>query len=423
MIYYYEIEPYIVTFENYLRQRPDITHIAIAGAYRRHVASLTAIDCLIASTLPTEALIHLIKESHLVHHIIAKTEDLLVMSLNLFNIPLVLHRVPTQHWGAMLYYKTATDSHWQTVKAHAEQRGMLLDGRGLWQNDTVVATPTEERFIRTLDLPTIPPELREGNGEWEAALNKALPEPLITLEQLQGSLHNHTDWSDGSHTIKAMAIAAKGRGHTYLGITDHATIIPSVCSMNARKLEQQADEIDQLNKELQGIQLLKGVEVDILEDGSLYLPDSVLALMDYVVVSIHTDYELSKQQQTTRLLRALEHSYCSILAHPTGRIGYDQPGYPVDLLEVIEGVKARGCFIELNANPRRLDLDEKHCRIACEKGVLISLNADAHSISGLDNLYYGTWTARRGWLTPKDILNTKPLEALLPELNRTMGRS
>ncbi|OIQ65272.1 DNA polymerase/3'-5' exonuclease PolX [mine drainage metagenome] len=282
-----------------------------------------------------------------------------------------------------------------------------------------IAGETEESVYRTVGLPYIEPELRENRGELEMARLGQLPE-LITLSDLKGDLHAHTKATDGRNTLLEMAQAAKAMGFEYLAITEHSRHLTVAHGLSPQQLLQQMDEIDRLNETLQGITLLKGIEVDILEDGNLDLPDSVLARLDLVIGAVHSKFELSRAKQTERILRAMAHPHFTLLAHPTGRLIDRRAPYDVDMPRIIREAKQRGCYLELNAHPERLDLLDTQCQIAREEGVLVSINSDAHTTQDFGNLRFGVGQARRGWLEKKDVLNTRPLRELLPLLGATM---
>jgi len=270
----------------------------------------------------------------------------------------------------------------------------------------------------TVGLPYILPELRESRGEIEAAESGELP-TLIQLADLRGDLHAHTNESDGKSTLKEMALAAKELGHDYLAVTDHSKNARIAGGLDERRLRKQMEEIDRLNEEVDGIQILKASEVDILDDGRLDHPDEVLEDLDLVVCSIHSGFNLSESKQTERVLRAMESRYFHILAHPTGRLIGKRKPYPIDLEKILEAAKERGCYLEINSTPARLDLDDVHCRMAKDMGVKIAISTDAHSTSGLSNLRYGVDQARRGWLEPDDVLNTRSWSALSKLLARS----
>ncbi|MEK7840867.1 MAG: PHP domain-containing protein, partial [Pseudomonadota bacterium] len=296
---------------------------------------------------------------------------------------------------------------------------LKINEYGVFRGEKRISGKTEAEIYRAVGLPYIEPELREDSGEIEAARRGKLP-TLITLADLKGDLHSHTRASDGHHSLQEMAQAARQAGLEYLAITEHSQRLTVAHGLDVRRLRQQCDEIDRLNESLQGITLLKGIEGDILEDGSLDLPDEVLAELDLVAAAVHSHFHLSRRQQTERILRAMDHRHFSILAHPGGRLIGTREAYDVDMLRIIRQARQRKCFLELNAHPDRLDLTDNHCRMAKEEKVLIAIGSDAHSIQDFAHLRYGVGQARRGWLEKNDVLNTRSLRLLRPLLRRTM---
>ena len=301
-----------------------------------------------------------------------------------------------------------------------QQRGLKINEYGVFKGEQSIAGKTEESVFRAVGLPFIPPELREGRGEIEAARAKQLPD-LITQQDLQGDLHTHTRATDGKASIAEMAQAAKQRGLKYLAITDHSQHLTVVHGLDRKRLQKQLEEIDKLNSKLSGITILKGIEVDILEDGSLDLPDNILSQLDLVIGAVHSQFRLSRSKQTTRILRAMDSRYFSILAHPSGRLLNEREPCELDMPRIIEAARERGCYLELNSQPQRLDLFDNYCQLAKEQGVLISINSDSHSTNGFELLEGGINQARRGWLEKQDVLNTRSLAQLRKLLKTTMG--
>jgi DNA polymerase (family 10) len=331
-----------------------------------------------------------------------------------------LRVVAERCFGAALHYFTGSKAHNIKIRRLAMDQGLKINEYGVFRNGMAIAGKTEESVFKAVGLPPIPPELREDRGEINAAFNHALPE-LIQRKDLKGDLHSHTSATDGHAGIRAMAVAARKAGLDYLAITDHTRRLTVAHGLSADRLLKQIDEIDELNAELRGITLLKGTEVDILEDGTLDLPDPVLARLDLVVAAVHSGLNLPRKKQTERLLKAMDNRYFTILAHPSGRLMFSREPVDVDMEKIIQGAARRGCFLELNSQPLRLDLNDVHCRLAKDAGVLISINSDAHDEGGFGNLAYGIEQARRGWLEKQDVLNTRPLKSLRPLLRRTMA--
>src|SRR5581483_8911190 len=322
--------------------------------------------------------------------------------------------------GAALVYFTGSKAHNIAIRRLARKKGLKISEYGVFRGERRVAGDTEASVYGALDLPVIPPELRENNGEIEAAQTRRLPR-LVELGDLKGDLHAHTRATDGLGSLEEMAAAARDAGLRYLAITEHSRHLTVARGLDEEGLLRHVEAIDRLNEKLRGVTLLKGIEVDILESGDLDLPDRVLSKLDVVVGAIHSHFELPRAQQTRRILRAMERRCFNILAHPTCRLINKRNAIDVDMGAIIRAARERGCCLELNAQPERLDLNDVWCREAKEAGVLISINSDAHSTPGFANLRFGVGQARRGWLEKKDVLNTRSLAELRPLL-RAMVR-
>jgi DNA polymerase (family 10) len=297
---------------------------------------------------------------------------------------------------------------------------LKINEYGVFRGRRRIAGETEESVFAAVGLPWIPPELREDRGEIEAARRNELGQ-LVTLSQLQGDLHAHTRATDGRSSLREMALAAQGLGLSYIAITDHSRRLTVARGLDPQRLARQIDEIDRLNEELSGISILKGIEVDILEDGSLDLPDSILKRLDLVVGAVHSALSLPRRKQMARILRAMQSRYFTVLAHPSGRLLGAREAMELDWLRIVRAAKERGCYLEVNSQPDRLDLDDLQCRIAKEEGVRLAISSDAHSTYELEYLKFGVGQARRGWLEAKDVVNTSSLAELKPLLASTMG--
>jgi len=329
-----------------------------------------------------------------------------------------LRVVAEDAYGAALVYFTGSKAHNIALRSLAVAKGLKVNEYGVFEGARRIAGATEESVYAAAGLAWIPPELREDRGEIEAARAGTLPH-LVELADLRGDLHAHSRASDGHDSLREMAAAAKARGFEYLAITEHSRRLAMAHGLDARRLAQQCEEIEALNAELQGITLLKGIEVDILEDGSLDLPDSALERLDLVVGAVHSRFDLTRAKQTARILRAMEHPRFDILAHPTGRLLDTREPYDVDMNAIIRQAARRGCALELNAHPERLDLLDSYCRMAKDEGVMVAIDSDAHSVADFDNLRFGIGQARRGWLSGADVLNTRSLA----QLRKLLGRS
>jgi DNA polymerase (family 10) len=294
--------------------------------------------------------------------------------------------------------------------------------RGKDPHGELIPAKDEADIYAALGMSYIEPELREDMGEIEAAVHGTLP-VLVQESDLRGVLHVHSTWSDGQNTLREMAEGCIARGFSYLGISDHSKTAAYAGGLTEERLLQQGEEIDRLNEEFAGrLYILKGIECDILRDGTLDFDDEVLARLDFVIASIHSHFNLSAEEQTERMLRAISHPYVDIIGHPTGRILLGRAGYTLDMEAVIDAAAAHNTCIEINANAARLDMDWRLLRKARDKGIKIPIDPDAHSLAGLDDMRYGIGIARKGWLRAKDVLNTmetKPLLAFFQERRTT----
>jgi DNA polymerase (family 10) len=332
-----------------------------------------------------------------------------------------LRVVPAESFGAALQYFTGSKEHNVMLRGRAKDAGLKINEYGVFRladgEETRVAGASEEDVYATLDLPTFPPELREGRREFEWADHGKLPE-LIVEADIRGDLHMHTSATDGAASIDEMVEAARARGLSYIAITDHSQRVSMARGLNGPRLLEQWQEIDRIRKELpKGFTLLKGIECDILEKGGMDLPDDVLAQGDFVIASIHYGQKQSRQQITERILGALANPHVDIVGHPTGRLINRREAYEVDLDAVLASAKKHGKLLELNANPARLDLNDVYCAAAKQHGIPICINTDAHSPDGLDVLRFGVLQARRAGLTKADVANTRPW----PQLKKLIG--
>ena len=402
----------------WLRTIAGVDDVLIAGSYRRGRQTVGDIDILVTAEADSPVMARFTGYDEVAETISSggtRTSVILRSGLQVD-----LRVVPAHSLGAALHYFTGSKAHNIQIRRLGQQRGLKINEYGVFKGERAIAGKTEVSVFKAVGLPFIPPELRENRGEIEAAREGRLPK-LIERDDLRGDLHCHTRASDGQADIESMARAARDAGLEYLAITDHSRHLTIAHGLDEQRLLQQLEEIDRLNEELRGITLLKGIEVDILEDGSLDLPDSVLSHLDLVVGAVHDHFGLAEKKQTERILRAMGQKYFSILAHPSGRLLMEREAYAVDMPRLIEAARERGCYLELNAQPQRLDLDDTHCRLARERGVLLSINSDSHRPEGFANLTYGINQARRGWLEKDDVLNTCRLSTLRNRLRATMG--
>lgn len=402
----------------YLKATPGVTRIAAAGSYRRAQETIGDLDILVATGPGSPVMDRFVSYGE-VREVLAhgSTKSSVVLASRL---QVDVRVVGEESYGAALQYFTGSKAHNIVLRHLAQQRGLKINEYGVFRGDERIAGETEESVYAAVGLPWIPPELRENRGEFEAAQQRRLPD-LVKSGDLRGDLHAHTKATDGRHSLKEMALAARERGLEYLAITDHSKRLTVARGLDQHRLLQQLDEIDRLNDSLSGITLLKGIEVDILEDGSLDLSDEVLSRLDLVIGAVHSQFKLSRQKQTERIVRAMDRPHFTLLAHPSGRLIQEREPYDVEMERLIRHARQRGCFLEVNAHPERLDLTDVYCQMAKGEGVLVSINSDAHSVLDLGNLQFGVGQARRGWLEKADVLNTRPLRELRPLLKRTMG--
>ncbi|MDH3318303.1 MAG: DNA polymerase/3'-5' exonuclease PolX [Betaproteobacteria bacterium] len=388
----------------------------VAGSYRRMKETVGDLDFLVVSDKPAQIVKRFAGYGE-VKHVTAQGTTR-ASAILASGVQCDLRVVPKASFGAALHYFTGSKAHNIAVRKLGIARGLKINEYGVWKGKRRVAGETEASVYAAVGLPYIEPELREAAGELEAARRGELPR-LVELADLRGDLHAHTRATDGRNTLREMALAANAHGLQYLAITEHSRRLTMAHGLDPQRLSKQIAEIDALNKTLSGITLLKGIEVDILEDGSLDLPDSILEKLDLVVGAVHGKFDLPRARQTERILKAMANPLFSILAHPSGRLIEERAPYDVDMLAIVRQAQRLGVALELNAHPDRLDLTDAHCRMAKAEGVLVAVSSDAHGVDGFDVLRFGIGQARRGWLERKDVLNTRPLA----ELRRWLARA
>jgi DNA polymerase (family 10) len=394
---------------DYLQQDHRLADITTAGSFRRRKETVGDLDILI-SCRNASAVMNSFTAYEGVESVISKgdTRSSIVLRSGL---QVDLRVVPQESYGAALHYFTGSQAHNIAIRRIGRQKGLKINEYGVFSGSRRMGGRTEEEVYASLDLPYIEPELREDCGEIQAAREGRLPH-LVALTDIRGDLHCHTTDSDGRNSLEEMAKAAAARGYAYLAITNHTQHLKIARGLSPAAVKQLIAAIDRLNARSQRGVVLKSMEVDILRDGKLDLPDQILSELDFTVCSIHSDFQLDRDRQTERILRAMDNPHFNILGHPTGRLLDQRPAYAVDLERVITAAAERGCFLELNAHPDRLDLDDVHCRLAKETGVKVAISTDAHSVDHLDYMRLGVAQARRGWLEPSDVLNTHTLSQL-----------
>jgi DNA polymerase (family 10) len=393
----------------------DGGRVVVAGSYRRRRDTVGDLDVLVTAkngATVGDKLVGYENVAEVLAHGPTRTTVVLRSGLQVD-----VRAVPEQSYGAALLYFTGSKAHNIALRGLANERKWKLNEYGLFAGRRRIAGATEEEVYKKLGLAFIPPELREDRGEVALAKAGRLPR-LVTVDDIRGDLHVHSDWTDGTETIEAMAAAAQARGYEYMALTDHSRRVAMAHGLDPARLSRQIREVDRLNERLRGFTILKGTEVDILKDGRLDLPDSILSRLDVVVAAVHSYFDLPREQQTERVIRAMRNPLVNILAHPTGRLLGQRESYAIDMESVISAARDFGCCLEVNAEPDRLDLNDIHAHAAKRKGVKVSVSTDAHSANAFQYIRFGIDQARRGWLTAEDVINTRPLSELRTLLRR-----
>ncbi|MDY6857120.1 MAG: DNA polymerase/3'-5' exonuclease PolX [Thermodesulfobacteriota bacterium] len=398
-----------------LKEVPGVEQIDPAGSLRRRKESIGDVDILVSSSSPEKAMdtfIHLPQANDILGKGITKSS---VLTREGYQIDLRV--VQRGQYGAALAYFTGSKAHNIRIREMASRKGFRVSEYGVFDDktDERITGEDEEGIYNLLGLQFISPELREDRGEIEAAKSNTLPK-LITKEEIIADLHLHSQYSDGAHSIREIAHEAMKKGYHYIAITDHSQSLGIAGGLNADRLMKKIQEIERINSELSAIRVLCGTEVDIRLDGTLDYPDDVLASLDLVIASIHSGFKRSAQEQTRRIIKAMECPYVHIIGHLTGRLLGEREGYEVNLDEVLKVAVKTGTALEINAYPKRLDLNDIGCRRAKELGAKVVINTDAHIIGHMDYMELGVAVARRGWLEKEDILNTLDVEAFLHAL-------
>ena len=399
----------------YLQAAQGVNQVIIAGSYRRRQDTIGDLDILVTCQHPSMIMNHFVAYEE-VEAIVSKGQTRATVLLRT-GLQVDLRVVPEKSYGAALQYFTGSKAHNIAIRALAIKKGLKINEYGVYRGTKAIAGRTEEEVYAQVGLPYIVPELRENLGEIEAGLRHTLPN-LVALKDIRGDLHVHSNASDGQFSIKDMALAAQQKGYEYLAICDHSQRITIAHGLDAKRLAAQMEEIDRLNESFKGLTLLKGAEVDILENGTLDFPNEILARLDLTVCAIHSQFNLPRRQQTERIIKAMDNPHFNILAHPTGRLLNQRPPYDIDMEQIMVAAFERGCVLELNAQPIRLDLTDLHCKTAKDLGVNVAISTDAHRTTDLDFMRFGLDQARRGWLEPHHILNTSPLRVLKKQLIR-----
>ncbi|NOX56243.1 MAG: DNA polymerase/3'-5' exonuclease PolX [Planctomycetes bacterium] len=398
-----------------LSRLKSVKQAAVAGSCRRLKETVGDLDVLVTATRSDEPM-DALAQHELVEKVLARGETKQRVRLR-SGLELDLRVVPEKSYGAAMQYFTGSKEHNIVIRRRAQERGLKVNEYGVFRGSKQIAGRTEEEVYAAVDLPWIPPELRENRGEIELAERGRLPK-LVEPSDLRGDVHMHTTDTDGTADVLEMAEAAKQRGLKYIAITDHSKRVTMANGLDATRLRQQWKKIDKLRSQVSGVEILCGIECDILEDASLDLPDEVLAEADLVIAVIHYGLKQPRRQITRRLLAAIQNRYVDVIGHPTGRLLGRRPGADIDYDEVFKAAADHGVMMEINAHPSRLDLDDIHAAAARDYGIPIVVASDAHSPGGLDVLRYGVFQARRAGLEKKDVANTRTISQFRKMLRR-----
>jgi DNA polymerase (family 10) len=402
-----EVLPIAEKIASDLRDHPASEAVEVAGSARRRAETCHDIDLIATSSDPVALSQALVDHPLVVAGASPRESGAHVTTQN--GVAIDLRIVPPDAYGNLLQHFSGSAEHSVELRERAVKMGLSVSEHGITDSESgeVARYATEAEVYRRLGLDYIEPELREANGEIQAAAEGTLPE-LVTLGDLRGDLHCHTTISDGRNSLEEMADAARARGYAYLAVTDHSASHGFGNHVTPERLEERIEEIRKLNSGVRGFRVLAGSEVNVMPDGSLDYEDDLLAELDWVIASVHTSFKISKRKMTERIVTAIEHPLVDCIGHLTGRLINRREPYDVDVEKVAEAAARTGTMLEINGNPNRRDLSERHARLAAEAGVMICLNTDAHGTDTLSNMVYSVATARRAWLTADQIANTRP---------------
>ena len=410
-----EAEDILNPLLDYLGKIKDVTKIEAAGSFRRKKETVGDIDIL-AICEKSQEIMNRFTGYEEVEKVIAKgiTKSSVILKSG---IQADLRVIPSESYGSVLVYFTGSKEHNVAMRKIAISKKLKINEYGVYKGNKRIAGKTEDEVYKSIGLKYIEPELRENMGEIEAAQKNKLSD-LVTLHDIRGDLQNYTNATDGKYSLEEMVEAARQKGYEYMAITDHSKRVTMARGLDEKRLARQIKEIDKLNSSLKNFLIFKSVEVDILPDGSLDLSDDILKELDLVLCAIHYNQNLSMEKQTERVLKAMDNKYFNIFAHPTGRLIGEREPYEIDMEKIMQAAKSKGCYLEINANPSRLDLTEIHAKRAKEIGLKIAISTDAHSTGNLDYMRLGVYQARKGWLEKDDVLNTRTWNELKKLLKR-----
>ncbi len=416
-VLYHEAEPLSYEILSVLRDVPGVKKLNVAGSLRRCMETVKDVDVVVAvdgnyRTKVVDSFVSMQGIEEIFERgqtkVSARFKRGLVCNLRMVN---------ENEFPCALHHFTGSAGHNTALRSFAKKSGLKIDEYGIFENGRPLKVNDEADFFSKIGMDYVPPELRENNGEIDAALEHRIPE-LIDYDDIKGIFHVHTVWSDGSNTTAEMAEAAKKSGMEYIGISDHSVSASYAGGLTIEDVKRQWEEIDRYNSKNHGIYIFKGIESEIHRDGSLDYDDSVLEKFDFVIASIHSWFTMNQNEATERIIRAISHPSVTMLGHPTGRLLLAREGYPVDIEKMLDACYENNIIVELNANPQRLDIDWRYLRAAKKKRILISINPDSHSSSPLSFMQYGVNIARKGWLEKDDVFNTSSLAIMLKKLNK-----
>jgi DNA polymerase (family 10) len=409
-----QVLPHAKEIEEALGALKEVAALSLAGSIRRMKETIGDIDLLVTSSQPARVM-EVFTTLPAVQRVLAKgpTRSSVLLEVG---VQADVRVVKPQSFGAALQYFTGSKEHNVKLRERGVRRGYKLNEYGVFRvrDEKRVAGRTEEEVYAALDLPWIPPEIREDQGEVELAEKGRLPR-LVELGDIRGDLQMHTRWSDGSDSAEAMARAARERGYEYIAITDHSRSLKFAGGVTIDELREHARQVRKIADRV-GIAILMGTECEVHPDGSLDYPDEVLRELDIVLAAVHSRFRMSEAEMTARIVKAMENPHVDLVAHPTGRLLGQRESYSVDVERLVEAARRTGTALEINAAPERLDLRDTHARMAQERGVMLAINTDAHTRYQLRYMEFGVGTARRGWVEPRHVLNTLPLDDLLAYL-------
>jgi len=388
---------------------PKVVRGNLAGSLRRKMEVVKNINLVLSTHRPQEVLTAFSKLPEVEG--VRFKNNVSGRYLLFSGVEVDLRTAPDQIFSNSLFYFTGSLAHWNAMFERAKVMGLRLSEEGLHQNGKLISPKEEGEIFNALGLDFIPPELRENQGEIEASEMHQLPR-LIEEHDIKGIFHVHSFYSDGTNSLRSIAQASKKMGFSYIGLSDHSQSAHYAGGLTLEKLKKQWKEIDLLNQEMEGLHIFKGIESDILPDGSLDYEEAILKKFDFVIASVHSHFHMSREEMTQRVMNAIRNPYTTILAHPTGRLLLAREPYAMDMMRIIDEASRSGVAIELNTHPFRLDMDWRWCKYAKEKGVKIAMNPDAHDEEGLKDTYYGVGIGRKGWLEPGDILNAMDFQEM-----------